>query len=66
MAGVGAGAVPLVHVPTGVMDTCLCGVFSGICAEGTMVTLGGNALAPSEKVWDNLVGKRLQVRVAVP
>ena len=44
MAGVGAGYSPLVHVRAGVMDTVLSGVLSGICAEVTMVTLGGNAV----------------------
>ena len=49
MAGVGAGAGPLVNGAawTGVMDTGLGGVLSGICAEGTMVTLGGNAVGVS-------------------
>ena len=47
MAGVGAGVGPLVHVRTGVMDTGLGGGFLGICAEGTMVTLGGNAVRAS-------------------
>ena len=44
MSGVGAGVAPLVHVRAGVMDTCLGGGFLGICAEGIMVTLGGNAV----------------------
>ena len=44
MAGVGVGFVPLVHVRTGVMDTGLGGGLLGICAEGTIVTLGGNAV----------------------
>ena len=47
MAGVGAGAGPLVHVWTGVMDTGLFGGLLGICSKGTMVTLGGNAVGVS-------------------
>ena len=49
MAGVGAGAGPLVHGAdrTGVVDTGLGGGLLGICAEGTMVTLGGNAAGVS-------------------
>ena len=47
MAGVGAGVGPLVHVRTGVMATGLGGGLSGIFAEGTMVTLGGNAVGVS-------------------
>ena len=47
MAGVGAGVGPFVHVRTEVMDTGLGGGLSGICAEGTMVTLGGNAVGVS-------------------
>ena len=43
VAGVGAGVGPLVHW-TGVTDTGLGGGLLGICAEGTMVTLGGNAV----------------------
>ena len=43
MAGVGAGVSLLVHW-TGVMATGLGGGFSGIGVEGTMVTLGGNAV----------------------
>ena len=46
MAGVGAGVGPLVHW-TGVTDTGLGGGLLGICAEGTMVTLGGNAVGAS-------------------
>ena len=44
MVGVGAGAGPLVHVRTGVVDTGLGGGLSGKCAEGTMVTLSGKAV----------------------
>ena len=44
MSGVGAGAGPLVHVQTGVVDTGLGGGLLGICAEGIMVTLGGNVV----------------------
>ena len=46
MAGVGAGADPLGHGAawTGVVDTDLGGGLSGICAEGKMVTLGGNVV----------------------
>ena len=47
MAGVGDGVGPLVHVRTGVMDTGLGGGLSGICSEGTMVTLGGNEVGVS-------------------
>ena len=47
MAGVGAGAGPLVHVRTGVVDTGLGGIVSGICAKGTMVTLGGKSFEVS-------------------
>ena len=47
MAGVGAGVGPRVNVWTGVMDTSLGGGLLGICAEGTMVTLGGNAVGVS-------------------
>ena len=46
-ACVGAGVGPRVHVWTGVMDTGLDGGLSGICAEGTMVTLGGSAVGVS-------------------
>ena len=42
-AGVGAGVGLLVHW-TGVMATVLGGGLSGICVEGTMVTLGGSAV----------------------
>ena len=70
MAGVGAGAGPLVHVWTGVMDTCLGGGLSGICAEGTIVTLGGNTVGLSSGTLGdgagNLGEKRLQVSVVVP
>ena len=47
MAGVGAGVGPLEHFWTGVMDTGLGGGLSSICAEGTMVTLGGNGVGVS-------------------
>ena len=47
MEGVGAGVGPLVHVWTGVMDTGLGAGLSDICAEGTMVTLSGNAVEAS-------------------
>ena len=47
MAGVGAGFGPRVHVRTEVMDTGLSGGGSGIFSEGTMVTLGGNAVGVS-------------------
>ena len=47
MAGVVAGVGPLVHVRTGVMETGLGGGFSGICAEGTKVTLGVNIVGVS-------------------
>ena len=49
MAVDGAGVGPLVYgaARTGVVDTGLGGGFSGICAEGTMVTLGGNAVGVS-------------------
>ena len=49
MAGVGAGAGPLVHgaARNGVVETCLGGGLSGICADGTMVNLGGNAVGLS-------------------
>ena len=49
MAGVGAGAGPLVHgaARTGVVDTGLGGGLSGICAEDVLVTLGGNAVGVS-------------------
>ena len=69
VAGVGAGVGPLVHW-TGVTDTGLGGGLLGICAEGTMVTLSGNAVGVSFSTLGegagNLVGTRLQVRVAVP
>ena len=66
MAGVGAVVVPCVHVQIGVMDTGLCGGLSGICAEVTMVTLGGNAVGVSlgtlgegagQSVWNTTVGE---------
>ena len=44
MASVGARVGPLIHVRTGVMDKGLGGGLTGICDEGTMVTLGGNAV----------------------
>ena len=49
MAGLGAGAGPLLHgaARTGAVDTGLGGGLSGICAEVTMVTLGGNAVGVS-------------------
>ena len=47
MAGVGAGVGPLVHVRTGVMETGLGGGLSVICAEGTIFTLGVNAVGVS-------------------
>ena len=47
MVGVGAGVGPFVHVRTGVTDTGLGGGLLGICAEGKMVTLGGNAVGVS-------------------
>ena len=49
MAGVGAGAGPLVHglAWTGVIDIGLGEGLSGICTEGTMVTLGGNIVGVS-------------------
>ena len=47
MEGVGAGVGPLVHVRTGGVDTGLGGGLSGISADGTMVTLGGNAVGVS-------------------
>ena len=49
MPGVGAGAGPLVNgvALTGVVDTCLGGGLLGICAEGKMVTLSGNAVGVS-------------------
>ena len=47
MAGVGDGFGPLVNVRTGVMVTDLGGELSGICAEGTMVTLGCNEVGVS-------------------
>ena len=49
MAGLGAGAGPLVHgtARTGAVDTGWGGVFSGIFAVGTMVTLGVNAVGVS-------------------
>ena len=49
MAVVGAGADPLVQgtARTGVVDTGLGGGLSGKCDEGTMVTLGGNAVGVS-------------------
>ena len=46
MAGVGAGVDPLLHW-TGVMDAGLGDGLSGMCAEGTMVTLGGNTVGVS-------------------
>ena len=58
MAGVGAGAGPLVHGAawTWVVDTGLVGGFSGICAEGTMVTLGGNAVGLSLRTFGEGAG----------
>ena len=49
MIGFGSGAGSLVHgaARTGVVDTGLGGGLSGICAKGTMVTLGGNAVGVS-------------------
>ena len=49
MAGVGAGAGPLVYglAWNGALDTGLGGGLSDICAEVTMVTLGGNAVGVS-------------------
>ena len=49
MAGVGAGVGPLVHgaARAGVVDTGLGGGLAGICAEGTMVTIGGNSVGVS-------------------
>ena len=49
MAGLGAGAGDLVHGAawTGAVETGLGGGLSGICAVGTMVTLGGNAVGVS-------------------
>ena len=46
-AGVGAWFVPFVLVQTGLMDTGLGGGLLGVCAEGTMVTLGGSAVGVS-------------------
>ena len=46
MSGVGAGVGPLVNW-TGVMDIGLGGLLLGICAEVTMVALGGNAVGVS-------------------
>ena len=68
MAGLGAGAGPLVHgtARTGAVDTGLGGEFSGICAVGTMVTLGGNAVGVSsvtlgegagQSVWKTTAGE---------
>ena len=48
MAAVCAGVGPRgVHVRTGVMDTGFGGGLSGMCAEGIMGTLGGNAVGVS-------------------
>ena len=66
MAGVGAEVGSLVHVWTGVMAIGLGGGFSGIYAEGTMVTLGGNAVGVSfvtlgegagQSVWNKTAGE---------
>ena len=57
MAGVGAGAGPLVHVRTGVEDTGLGGGLSGICAEGTVVALGGKAVGVSLGTLGEGIGK---------
>ena len=46
MAGVGAGVGPLVHW-NGVTDIGLGGGLSGICDEGTMVTLSGDTVRVS-------------------
>ena len=66
MAGVGFGASPLVHgvAWTGVVDICLGGGFSGICAEGTMVTLSGNAVGVSLGTLEEDAGKYFWKRTA--
>ena len=56
VAGVGAGVGPLVHW-TGVTDTGLGGGLLGICAEGTMVTLSGNAVGVSFSTLGEGAGK---------
>ena len=49
MAGLGAGAGPFVHGAsrTGAVDIGWGGRLLGICAVGTMVTLGGNSVGVS-------------------
>ena len=49
MAGLGAGFSPLVHGAdrTGALDTGWGGGLLGICAVGTIFTLGGNAVGIS-------------------
>ena len=65
VAGVGDGVGVLVHW-TGVMATGLGGWFLGICVEGTMVTLGGNAVGlifgnlgevAGQSVWNTTAGE---------
>ena len=68
MAGLGAGAGDLVHGAawTGAVETGLGGGLSGICAVGTMVTLGVNAVGVSsgtlgegagQSVWKTTAGE---------
>ena len=49
IADLGAGASPFIHGAdrTGAVDTGWGGRLSGICAVGTIVTLGGNAVGVS-------------------
>ena len=59
MAGLGAGAGPLVHgtARTEVVDTGLGGRLLGICAVGKMVTLGGNPVGVSPGTLEESVGQ---------